>query len=68
MPVYYQCKVCGGDHRADQVGLQFADRDSFERADLSGLTCRLACPLRSTPPPAWATAFYTRRELAWRDT
>lgn len=68
MPAYYACKVCGEDHPTEPAGLRFASRDAFERAgELAGVSCRLPCPARASPPELWACALYLKQELFWRD-
>ena len=56
MPVYYKCKICGGEHPSPIV---LRDEESFDRIILLGDS--LQCPVKGE------SAIYEKEDMFWQD-
>ena len=56
MPVYYKCKICGGEHPSSIV---FPDEISFDNSAFENITFKYSIKLE--------TATYHKEDMFWQD-
>jgi hypothetical protein len=56
MPVYYKCKICGGEHPSPII---FRNEESFDSSTLWGESFQ--CPVKGE------SAIYNKEDMLWQD-
>ncbi len=56
MPVYYKCKVCGGEHRSQ---IPIDDKRAFDSSSM--MTIPFQCPVKGE------SAIYDKEDMFWID-